>query len=129
MSERGTGGLSRRERQIMDVIYRLGEVSVADVRSEMSDAPSYSTVRAQMSVLTKKGELTHTMVGPRYVYKATTSKNEARTSALERVLSTFFDGSPTKAMAALMDISAADMSDEELDHLEDLVQDARREGR
>ena len=113
----------------MDVIYRLGEASVADVRSEMSDAPSYSTVRAQMSVLTKKGELTHTMVGPRYVYKATTSKNEARTSALERVLSTFFDGSPSKAMAALMDISAAEMSDEELDHLEDLVQDARTEGR
>ncbi len=129
MSERGTGGLSRRERQIMDVIYRLGEASVADVRSEMRDAPSYSTVRAQMSVLTKKGELTYTMVGPRYVYKATTSKNEARTSALERVLSTFFDGSPTKAMAALMDISAADMSDEELSHLEDLIRDARREGR
>ncbi len=129
MSERGTGGLSRRERQIMDVIYRLGEASVADVRSEMRDAPSYSTVRAQMSVLTKKGELTHTMVGPRYVYRPTTSKTEARTSALERVLSTFFDGSPTKAMAALMDISAADMSDEELDHLEDLIQDARREGR
>ena len=129
MSERGTGGLSRRERQIMDVIYRLGEASVADVRSEMSDAPSYSTVRAQMSVLTKKGELTHTMVGPRYVYRATTSKNEARTSARERVLSTFFDGSPTKAMAALMDLSAGDMSEEELSRLEDLIQDARREGR
>ena len=129
MSERGTGGLSRRERQIMDVIYRLGEASVADVRSEMRDAPSYSTVRAQMSVLTKKGELTHTMVGPRYVYKPTTSKTEARTSALKRVLSTFFDGSPTKAMTALMDISAADMSDEELNRLEDLLRDARKEGR
>lgn len=129
MSERGTGGLSRRERQIMDVIYRLGEASVADVRSEMRDAPSYSTVRAQMSVLTKKGELTHTIVGPRYVYKPTTSKNEARTSALERVLRTFFDGSPTKAMTALLDISAADMSDEELSRLEDLLRDARREGR
>ena len=65
MSERGTGGLSRRERQIMDVIYRLDEASVAEVRSEMRDAPTYSTVRALMSVLTKKGELTHTMVGPR----------------------------------------------------------------
>ena len=121
--------LSRRESQIMDVIYRLGEASVADVRSEMGDAPSYSTVRALMSVLTKKGELTHTMVGPRYVYKPTTSKHEARASALESVLSTFFDGSPTKAMAALMDISAADMSEEELSRLEDLIQDARREGR
>ena len=129
MSERGRGGLSRRERQIMDVIYRLGQASVADVRSEMRDAPSYSTVRAQMSVLTKKGELTYTMVGPRYVYKPTTSKNEARASALERILRTFFDGSPTKAMTALLDISAADMSDEELSRLEDLLRDARREGR
>ena len=129
MTERGTSGLSRRERQIMDVIYRLGEASVADVRSEMRDAPSYSTVRALMSVLTKKGELTHTMVGPRYVYRPTTSKKEARASALERVLRTFFDGSPTKAMAALMDISAADMTDEELSRLEDLIQQARREGR
>ena len=129
MTERGTGGLSRRERQIMDVIYRLGEASVADVRSEMRDAPSYSTVRALLSVLTKKGELTYTMVGPRYVYKPTTSKSEARTSALKRVLSTFFDGSPTKAMTALLDISAADMSDEELHRLEDLLRDARREGR
>ncbi len=129
MTGRGTGGRSRRERQIMDVIYRLGEASVADVRSEMRDAPSYSTVRALMSVLTKKGELTHTMVGPRYVYRPTTSKKEARASALERVLRTFFDGSPTKAMAALMDISAADMTDEELSRLEDLIQQARKEGR
>ncbi len=129
MSERSGGGLSRRERQIMDVIYRLGEASVADVRSEMTDAPSYSTVRALMRVLTEKGELTHTTQGLRYVYQPTTSRDEARASALKRVLSTFFDGSPTEAMAALMDLSAADMSDEELDQLEDLIRDARKEGR
>lgn len=122
-------GLSRRERQIMDVVYRLGEVSVAEVRAEMPDAPSYSTVRALMRVLTDKGELTHSSDGPRYVYRPTTSRAEARNSALERVLSTFFDDSPTQAMAALMDLSAADLSDEELDQLEDLIREARREGR
>ncbi len=129
MSERRGGGLSRRERQIMDVIYRLGEASVADVRSGMTDAPSYSTVRALMRVLTEKGELTHTSQGLRYIYRPTTSRDEARASALKRVLSTFFDGSPADAMAALMDLSAADMSDEELDQLEALIRDARTEGR
>lgn len=127
--ERQSEGLTRRERQIMDVIYRLGSAAVADVQSEMPDPPSYSTVRALMGVLTEKGELTYTRDGPRYVYRPTTPREEARTSALERVLSTFFDGSPTKAMAALMDLSADDMTDEELDRLESLVKEARREGR
>jgi predicted transcriptional regulator len=113
----------------MDVIYRLGSASVAEVQGEMPDPPSYSTVRALMGVLTDKGELTYTTDGPRYVYRPTTPREEARTSALERVLSTFFDGSPTKAMAALMDLSADDMTDEELDRLESLVKEARREGR
>jgi predicted transcriptional regulator len=113
----------------MDVIHRLGEASVADVRSEMTDAPSYSTVRALMRVLTKKGYLVHSTEGLRYVYRSTTSRDEARASALERVLSTFFDRSPTKAMAALMELSAADMSEQELDELERLIQDARRERR
>jgi predicted transcriptional regulator len=94
----------------------------------MADAPSYSTVRALMRVLTEKGELTHRTQGPRYIYQPTTPRDEARASALARVLSTFFDGSPTKAMAALMDLSA-DLSDEELDQLEDLIRDARRDGR
>ena len=127
--ERQNEGLTRRERQIMDVVYRLGSAAVADVQSEMPDPPSYSTVRALMGVLTEKGELTYTTDGPRYVYRPTTPREEARTSALERVLSTFFDGSPTKAMAALMDLSADDMTDEELDRLESLVREARREGR
>lgn len=128
MSEHVTGGLSRRERQIMDVVYRLGEASVAEVRDEIPDAPSYSAVRALMGVLEEKGELTHEREGPRYVYRPTTPRSEARMSALERVLSTFFEGSPSEAMAALMDLSE-DLSDEELDRLEDMIRDARREGR
>lgn len=125
----GTGGLSRRERQIMDVVYRLGEATVADVRASIADAPSYSAVRALMRVLTEKGELTHTQDGPRYVYRATTPREEASASALQRVLSTFFDGSPSQAMAALMDLSSGDLTDDELDELETLVHNARREGR
>lgn len=127
--EKSVEGLSRRERQIMDAIYRLGEASVADVREAIPDAPSYSTVRALLRVLTEKGELTWTEDGPRYVYRPTTPAEEARTSALERVLSTFFDGSPSRAMAALMDLSSDELSDEELDELESLVQSARGEGR
>lgn len=128
MSQHATGGLSRRERQIMDVIYRLGSASVADVRDGIPDAPSYSAVRALMGVLEEKGELTHEREGPRYVYRPTTPRSEARVSALERVLSTFFEGSPTQAMAALLDLSD-DLSDEELDRLENMIRDARREGR
>jgi predicted transcriptional regulator len=124
-----TGGLSRRERQIMDVIYRLGEASVADVQSGMVDAPSYSTVRALLRVLTEKGQVSHTQEGPRYVYRPTIPREEARASALDRVLSTFFDGSPTKAMAALMDLSVDELSEGELDELEKMIAEARREGR
>ena len=128
MSER-TGGLSRRERQIMDAVYRLGEASVADVREAIPNAPSYSTVRALMRVLTEKGELSYTSDGPRYVYRPTTSREDAQASALARVLSTFFEGSATKAMAALMDLSADELTDADVDELEHLVQNARREGR
>lgn len=128
MSEHGVGGLSRRERQIMDVVYRLGRASVADVRDEIADAPSYSSVRALMGVLEEKGELTHVREGPRYVYSPTTPRDEARVSALQRVLTTFFDGSPTKAMAALVDL-AEGTSEDDLQHLETMIREARREGR
>lgn len=129
MSGNAPKGLSRRERQIMDAVFRLREATVADVRAELPDPPSYSAVRALMRVLTEKGELAHRSEGPRYVYRPTTSREEARTGALERLLSTFFDGSPSKAMAALMDLSGDELSDEELAELEALVRDARRTGR
>jgi predicted transcriptional regulator len=128
VGENTASGLSRRERQIMDVIYRLGEASVAEVREEIPDAPTYSAVRALMGILKDKGELIHERQGPRYIYRPTTPRSEARMSALEKVLSTFFDDSPTEAMAALIDLSD-DLSDAELGRLEDLIRDARREGR
>jgi BlaI family transcriptional regulator, penicillinase repressor len=129
VSERSVEGLTRRERQIMDVVYRLGSATVAEVQAEIPDPPSYSSVRTLMRVLTEKGELTYETDGPRYVYRATTPREEARASALERVLSTFFDGSASQAMAALMDLSGDELSDEELDRLEKMIENARREGR
>ena len=129
MTERAMEGLTRRERQIMDVVYRLGSATVAEVRAEIPNPPSYSTVRALIGVLTEKGQLTYETDGPRYVYRATTPREEASTSALERVINTFFDDSPTQAMAALLDLSGGELTDEELDRLEALIHEARTEGR
>jgi BlaI family penicillinase repressor len=113
----------------MEVIFRRGEASVAEVRAEIPDPPSYSTVRALMRVLTEKGALTYREDGPRYVYRPTTSPEEARADALQGLLRTFFGGSPTRAMAALVDLSAEELTDEELKELEELVREARRAGR
>ena len=127
--ERGTTELTRRERQIMDAVYRLGRATVAEVRDAIPDAPSYSAVRTLMGVLREKGHLTHRQEGPRYVYSPVRSREEARASALDRLLSTFFDGSPGQAMAALLDRPDAELSEDELDELADLIRKARRAGR
>jgi predicted transcriptional regulator len=121
--------LSRRERQIMDAIYRLGDATVSDVMAEMPDPPSYSAVRAMIGKLEAKGHLEHRQEGPRYLYLATVPRQEARESALERLVRTFFDGSAERAVTALLDRSAGEMSDEELDRLSTLIQDARKGGR
>jgi predicted transcriptional regulator len=121
--------LSRRERQIMDAIYRLGEATVSDVMAEMPDPPSYSAVRAMIGKLEAKGYLEHRQEGPRYLYLATVPRQEARESALERLVRTFFDGSAERAVTALLDRSAGEMSDEELGRLSALIQDARKGGR
>jgi BlaI family penicillinase repressor len=113
----------------MDAVYRLGKASVADVRAEITDAPSYSAVRALMRVLTEKGHLTYSTDGPRYIYQPTTPREEAQATALDRIVRTFFEGSTSRAMAALMDRSATELTAEELDELEEMIQDARREGR
>ena len=113
----------------MDVIHRLGQASAAEVRGEMDDAPSYSTVRTQLRILTDKGYLQYVADGPRYIYKPTQSAEEARKRALDRVLHTFFDGSAKRAVAALVDLSADELTDRDLDELEALIQQARRDGR
>jgi predicted transcriptional regulator len=121
--------LSRRERQIMEAIYRLGDATVADVMAELPDPPSYSAVRAMLGKLEAKGYLAHRQEGPRFLYLATVPRREARESALERLVRTFFDGSTEMAVTALLDMSAGEMSDEELDRLSTLIQDAKQGGR
>ena len=121
--------LSRRERQIMEAIYRLGSATVSDVMAEMPDPPSYSAVRAMIGKLETKGYLEHRQEGPRYLYLATVPRQEARESALERLVRTFFDGSTEKAVTALLGMSSGEMSDEELDRLSTLIQDAKKGGR
>jgi predicted transcriptional regulator len=120
--------LSRRERQIMDAIYRLGTATAQDVLDQMPDPPSYSAVRALLRILEEKGHVRHRRDGARYVYQPTVPRERARTSALRQVVRTFFDGSAGAAAAALLDLSRDDLSDEELARLQSLVDRARKEG-
>ncbi|MCB9779196.1 MAG: BlaI/MecI/CopY family transcriptional regulator [Alphaproteobacteria bacterium] len=119
--------LSRRERQIMHIVYRLGRATAAQVRDEMDDAPGYSAVRAHLATLERKGHLAHIADGPRYVFHPTVPREDARTSALGKVVSSFFRGSPAKAAVALIEMS--DLGEDELDELEALIRKARQEGR
>lgn len=120
--------LSRRERQIMDIIYRFKEATAAEVMDNLPDAPSYSAVRAMLRILEDRGHLKHRREGQRYVYSATMAHDRASNSALERVVSTFFDDSVPATVAALLDMSE-NMSDDELDRLARLIAKARKEGR
>jgi predicted transcriptional regulator len=119
--------LSRRERQIMDVIYRRGRATAAEVLQDIADPPSYSAVRALLRLLEEKGHVHHEQDGPRYVYLPTVNRERARQSALTHVVRTFFDGSATDAVAALLDNDAIDHA--ELDRLSALIDQARKEGR
>ena len=121
--------LSRRERQIMDVIYSRGRASVAEVLVGLPDPPSYSSVRALLGVLENKRHLKHVREGTRYVYLPTRPRAHAGRSALKRVLRTFYDGSVEKAVAALLNASDANLSQEELKRLTRLIDQAKSEGR
>jgi predicted transcriptional regulator len=121
--------LSRRERQIMDAIYLLGEATAQDVLDQMPDPPSYSAVRALLRILETKGHVRHRRDGQRYVYHPTVPRERARTSALRQIVRTFFDGSAGAAAAALLDLSRDDLADDELARLDALVERARKEGR
>ena len=129
MGEQTGPTLSRRERQIMDVIYRRSAATVQDVRANLPDPPSYSAVRALLRVLVDKGHLRHKQDGPRYVYHPTVPRERARTSALQQLIKTFFDDSPEAAVAALLDMSGSELTEDELDRLGDMIERARREGR
>ena len=120
--------LSRRERQIMDAVYRRGRATAAEVLEELPDPPSYSAVRALLRILEEKGHLTHEQDGPRYVYTPTRPRESARKSALRHVVSTFFNGSAAQAAAALLESSDGQLSDADLARLERLIERARQGG-
>jgi predicted transcriptional regulator len=120
--------LSHRERQIMDILLRRAQASAVMVQADLPDPPGYSAVRTMLARLEEKGYVTHEHEGPRYVYRPAIDTEEARASALERIVATFFDGSPPKTVAALLDRADADLSDEDLDELAQLIE-RKRQGR
>jgi BlaI family penicillinase repressor len=121
--------LSRRERQIMDSVYRRGKATAAEVLADLPEPPSYSAVRTMLRLLEEKGHLRHEQDGPRYVYVPMVARENARVSALKHLVSTFFNGSAEQAMAALLEISDSNLSDDQLTRLQDLIEQARTEGR
>jgi len=118
--------LSRRERQIMDILYRRGRATAAEIHAAMADAPTYSAVRAKLRVLEEKGHIRHQEQALRYVYLPTVARDTARRSAVRHLVATFFAGSVEDAMAALLDLSAARLKDEDLDRIARLVEAARK---
>lgn len=124
-----TPRLSRREREVLDVLHRLGRASAAQVREALADPPSDSAVRTHLRILEEKGHVSHDQDGPRYVYLPTVSRDTAGRRALRHLLRTFFDDAPERAVAALLDETAPALSDDDLDRLDDLIQQARAQGR
>jgi predicted transcriptional regulator len=125
----GQKNLSRRERQIMDIIYELNQATAAQVLERLPNPPSYSAVRALLRVLEEKGHLNHKQDGPRYVFVPTLPRDEARENALKHLVNTFFDGSTEKVVAALLDISDEELSEDDYQRLSQLIENARKEGR
>ena len=120
--------LSRRERQIMEIVYELGRASAVEVRAHMPDPPSYSAVRAMLRILEDKGHLRHEQDGPRYVFLPTVPREEASETALRRLVRTFFGGSPEGAMAALLDLESDRLDEKALERLSEMIEEAKREG-
>ena len=129
MSKRPHHVLTKRERQIMDALYRLGRATAAEIMAEVVGAPGYSTVRTQLRVLESKGHVRHEELGLRYIYLPTVPRSAARKSALRHLIDTFFDGSSAKAVAALLGGEAARISDDDLERIARLVKEVRSESR
>ena len=126
MVEKPSSNLGRRERQIMDCVYRRGKASVGEVIDDLPDPPSYSAVRTFLRILEEKGHLKHKKDGPRYVYYPTLSRKIASRTALKRVLQTFFNGSVDKAVAALLDVSDTKLTDKQLEELSQVIKQAQK---
>ena len=119
--------LSRRERQIVDILYERGRATAAEVQGALPEPPSYSAVRAMLRILEEKGHVRHEQDGPRYVYVPTIGRENAKRSALRHMLQTFFNGSAEQAISALLD-DTSHLADEELERLARLIDDARKTG-
>lgn len=117
------GHMSRRERQIMDILYRLGQASAKEVLEAMPDPPSYSAVRALMATLEGKGMVTHSKESRRYIYKPAIAEKRARRSAMTNLLSTFFDGRPEKLVAALLDPKDMQLDEKEIEKIRNALED------
>jgi BlaI family penicillinase repressor len=124
-----TRDLSRRERQIMDFLFRVGRATAAEVQEGLPDAPGYSAVRALLRILEQKGHIRHEEEGRAYVYMPLQRRDSARQSALSHLLKTFFDNSAEQAVAALLAIKGEKMSEAELDRMSKLIEAAKMEGR
>jgi len=121
--------LSKREQQIMEIVYRLGRASANEVVEALPDGPTNSTVRTQLGILERKGQLTHVELDGRFIYAPVAPAEAAGKSALDRVLETFYEGSVSRVVATLLDRRDADLTPEELDELTALIERAKREGR
>lgn len=129
MTKEALAGLSRRERQIMEILYAAGQATAGEVLERLPDPPGYSAARAMLRILENKGHVKHVQEGTKYVYVPTLSRDRARVGAMKSLVTTFFDGSTEKAMAALLDLGRTDLSEDELRRLSRLIDDARKEGR
>lgn len=121
--------LSKREKQIMDIVYKHGEASAAEVYEELDDIPSYSAARVMMHLLEDKGLLSHKRQGPRYVYFPTVAPEKARRAELNHIVTTFFGGSLKEAMADLIDLSQGDLDEAEWKEVFEMIAEARKQGR
>ena len=119
--------LSKRERQIMDILFRLKRAGAAEIRKRMPDEPAYNSVRVLLSILEEKGHVTHEKEGQRYIYRPTQSEDGVKQSALKHLVTTFFEGSASKAMTTLLNHSGTDLSDEELERLSLLIERAKQQ--
>jgi predicted transcriptional regulator len=127
--KRSASELGRRERQILEIVFRLGEASVGEVLDQMSDPPAYDSVRTMLRLLESKGFVSHRQEGTKYVYRPTQSRSTASRTALSHLMKTFFENSVADTMAAAFDLQSDKLSEEELTRLESLISKARKEGR
>ena len=129
MSLSTTQGLSRRERQILEILYQRGKASASEVLDAMEDAPSNSAVRTLLRVLEEKGHVKRRAEGLKYVYSPTVAQEKAKRTAVKHLLDTYFNGSPEQIVAALLDVSSTQLTRQELDRMTEMIEKAKREGK